>query len=195
MEQVVKAALGAARESLDSFYSNEEAQGHILKAAECMAAALSAGKKIISCGNGGSLCDAAHFAEELTGRFRRDRRPLPAMAINDPAYITCVGNDYSFDEIFSRYVEGMGQPGDVLLAITTSGKSANVQRAVEMARKAGMHVVALTSERGLPLLEGADIAIAAPDSEYSDRVQEIHIKVIHLLVQLIEIKLNLSQDE
>ncbi len=190
MENVIRAVLEEARASLASFADNKEALGRIEHAADRMASALKNGNKIISCGNGGSLCDAAHFAEELTGRFRRDRRPLSAIAINDPAYITCVGNDFSFDEIFSRYVEGVGRPGDVLLAITTSGNSANVLNAVAAAKLMGMEVVALTSERGKPRLELADICIAAPDTAFSDRVQEIHIKVIHLLVQMIEIELS-----
>ena len=103
----------------------------------CSTGASINGCKIISCGNGGSLCDAAHFAEELTGRFRGDRRPLPAMAINDAAYMTCVGNDFSFDQIFARWVEAFGRPGDVLLAISTSGNSGNVVMAVEKRAKPG----------------------------------------------------------
>ena len=156
------------------------------KAAEVMSECLSSGGKIISCGNGGSLCDATHFAEELTGRFRDDRRPLPAMAINDPAYLTCVGNDYSFEEVFSRWVEAFGKPGDVLLAISTSGTSTNILKAAESAQQLGMKVVALTSKKGKPLAELADVSIAAPDAPHSDRVQEIHIKVIHILIETIE---------
>lgn len=163
-----------------------ETVSSIEKAAKVMAETLSDGGKIISCGNGGSLCDATHFAEELTGRFRSDRRPYPAMAINDPAYFTCVGNDFSFEDIFSRWVEAVGSPGDVLLAISTSGTSKNILRAAEAARQLGMKVVALTSKKGKPLAGLADISVMAPDAPHSDRVQEIHIKVIHILIEVIE---------
>lgn len=158
----------------------------IEKAAEVMSGCLLSGGKIISCGNGGSLCDATHFAEELTGRFRNDRRPFPAMAINDPAYLTCVGNDYSFDVVFSRWIEAFGKPGDVLLAISTSGTSPNIIKAAEAAKSLGMKVVALTSKKGQTLSALSDVAIMAPDAPQSDRIQEIHIKVIHILIEAIE---------
>ena len=151
-----------------------------------MADCLKSGGKIISCGNGGSLCDATHFAEELTGRFRNDRRPLPAMAINDPAYLTCVGNDYSFDVVFSRWIEAFGRSKDVLLAISTSGSSRNILKAAETAKSLGMKVIALTSKKGKSLEDLADVTIAAPDAAHSDRIQEIHIKVIHILIEAIE---------
>ena len=154
--------------------------------ASIMADSLRNGGKVISCGNGGSLCDATHFAEELTGRFRKDRRPLPAMAVNDPAYITCTGNDYSFEDIFGRWVEAFGREGDVLLAISTSGNSTNIIKAVEAARGKGMKVAVLTSKKGSRLAQLSDVAVAAPDSPFSDRVQEIHIKVIHILIEAIE---------
>ena len=119
------------------------------------------GCKIIGCGNG-SLCDAAHFAERADRAFRGDRRPLPAMAINDAAYMTCVGNDFSFDQIFARWVEAFGREGDVLLAISTSGNSGNVVMAIEKAKACGMKVVALTAKGGNKLSELADVAICAP---------------------------------
>jgi D-sedoheptulose 7-phosphate isomerase len=168
------------------FLADTETIPVIQRAASIMADCLSSGGKIISCGNGGSLCDATHFAEELTGRFRNDRCPLPAMAINDPAYLTCVGNDYSFEDVFSRWVEAFGKPGDVLLAISTSGSSKNVLKAAKSARKRGMKVVALTSKKGKPLSELADVSVMAPDAPHSDRIQEIHIKVIHILIEAIE---------
>ena len=133
-----------------------------------------------------SKAAASISTEELTGRFRRDRRPLPAMAINDAAYMTCVGNDFSFDQIFARWVEAFGRPGDVLLAISTSGNSGNVVMAVEKAREAGMKVLALTREGTNKLSEMADVAICAPTAPYSDRIQEIHIKVIHILIEALE---------
>ncbi|MBN8787323.1 MAG: SIS domain-containing protein [Terrimonas sp.] len=188
MKEVIYAGLNEARTVLDEFM-RPETVSLINEAATLISDALQSGRKIISCGNGGSLCDAAHFAEELTGRFRKNRKPYPALAINDPAYITCVGNDYSFEEIFSRYIEGAGEAGDVLLAISTSGHSKNVVKAAQAARTIGMKVVALTSVGSNQLSPLADIVLASPKTEFSDRVQEIHIKVIHLLIQSIEIKL------
>lgn len=188
MKEVIYAGLNEARTVLDEFM-RPETVSLIDEAATLISDALQSGRKIIGCGNGGSLCDAAHFAEELTGRFRKNRKPYPALAINDPAYITCVGNDYSFEEIFSRYIEGAGEAGDVLLAISTSGHSKNVVKAAQAARKIGMKVVALTSVGSNQLSPLADIVLASPKTEFSDRVQEIHIKVIHLLIQSIEIKL------
>ena len=179
-------SLEEARNELEQFLTDPGNVSAISEAACIMADCLSSGGKIISCGNGGSLCDATHFAEELTGRFRNDRRPLPAMAINDPAYLTCVGNDYSFEDVFSRWIEAFGKPGDVLLAISTSGTSKNVLKAAKAARECGMKVVALTSKKGKPLSELADVSVMAPDAPHSDRIQEIHIKVIHILIEAIE---------
>lgn len=159
------------------------------RAAAMMADCLAGGGKIISCGNGGSMCDAAHFAEKLTGRFRKNRKPYPAIAINDPAYLTCVGNDFSYDEVFSRFVEATGNKNDVLLSISTSGNSENVVRAARKAKELDMKVIFLTKEGENRLQEIPDITIASPETPFSDRIQEIHIKVIHILIQLIEAKL------
>lgn len=188
MKELIYNSLTESKAVLDQFVSLETA-ARIDEVATLMAETLKAGGKIISCGNGGSLCDAAHFAEELTGRYRNNRQPYPAIAINDAAYITCVGNDYSFDEIFSRQVEALGSAGDILLAISTSGNSANVVRAAAAAKHRGMKVVALTQvgENSLSVL--ADKVLASPKAAYSDRIQEIHIKVIHTLIQAIEVKL------
>ena len=155
-------------------------------AAQLMAAALLDEKKIIACGNGGSHCDAMHFAEELSGRYRQNRRALAAIAISDPSHITCVGNDYGYDFVFSRFVEGLGNHGDVLLGISTSGNSANVIRAVEAARTRGMKVVLLTGKDGGKLAGLADVEIRVSHFGYADRIQEIHIKVIHTLIMCIE---------
>ena len=183
---IIQDSLAQAHEELERFMSEQDTVPSIEKAAEVMSGCLSSGGKIISCGNGGSLCDATHFAEELTGRFRNDRRPFPAMAINDPAYLTCVGNDYSFDVVFSRWIEAFGKSGDVLLAISTSGTSPNIIKAAEAAKSHGMKVVALTSKKGQTLSALSDVAIMAPDAPHSDRIQEIHIKVIHILIEAIE---------
>ncbi len=174
---------------LSEFIENQDNLNKILKAANLMVESIQKGGKIISCGNGGSMCDAMHFAEELTGRYRDDRPSLPAISISDPSHITCVGNDYGFDQIFSRYVEGVGKKGDVLLGISTSGNSENVIKAVEMAQSKGMHTIILTGKDGGKLANMANVEIRAPHSKYADRAQEIHIKVIHTLIDLIESKL------
>ena len=190
IDGLISQGLNQAREELDAFINDPETIPSVANAAAIMADCLKNGGKIISCGNGGSLCDATHFAEELTGRFRNDRGPLPAMAINDPAYLTCVGNDYSFDVVFSRWVEAFGKSGDVLLAISTSGSSKNILKAAQTAKNLGMKVIALTSKNGKTLSDLADVTIAAPDAPHSDRIQEIHIKVIHILIEAIESILN-----
>ena len=186
MKELINKDLQEAKEQLERFMANPESVQSIAAAANLLIDALKNGKKVISCGNGGSLCDATHFAEELTGRYRSNRGGLPAIAINDPAFLSCTANDFSYSEVFSRYVEGVGAPGDVLLGISTSGKSANVLAAVQAAHAKGMKVVALTGPAGNPLAKIADIAICAPASAYSDRIQEIHGKVIHILIHAIE---------
>ena len=184
-ETIIK-SLDEARRALEEFMSSPSALDQIEKAAQICVEALRNGNKIISCGNGGSLCDATHFAEELTGRYRDSRCPLPAIAINDPAYMTCVGNDFGFQKVFSRYVEGIGSKGDVLLAISTSGNSQNVLDAVAKAQQKGMKVISLTSLGESKLSPLSDVAICTPRTAHSDRIQEIHIKVIHILIQCIE---------
>lgn len=175
-----------AREVLDAFTADERQMQNVIDAGSIMVSAITAGCKIISCGNGGSMCDAMHFAEELSGRYRDNRRALPAISISDPSHISCVGNDYGFDHIFSRYVEGLGKQGDVLLAISTSGNSSNVLLAAEAARGKGMKVVALTGKNGGKLAPLCDVEIRVPWNGYADRIQEIHIKVIHSLIDYIE---------
>ena len=184
-ETIIK-SLDEARRTLEEFMSSPSALDQIEKAAQICVEALRNGNKIISCGNGGSLCDATHFAEELTGRYRDSRCPLPAIAINDPAYMTCVGNDFGFQNVFSRYVEGVGSKGDVLLAISTSGNSQNILNAVAKAQKKGMKLISLTSLGESKLSPLSDVAICTPRTAHSDRIQEIHIKVIHILIQCIE---------
>ncbi len=132
------------------------------------------------------MCDAMHFAEELTGKFRNERNALPAIAISDPSHITCVGNDYGFDYIFSRYIEGVGKEGDALLAISTSGNSKNIINAAKKAKEKGIKVISLTGKVGGELSKLSDIEIRVPHLGYSDRIQEIHIKIIHIIILLIE---------
>lgn len=192
----IKAELLEARNVLDAFSENHENVQAIAMAAEVLSAAIKQGGHIYSCGNGGSMSDAMHFAEELSGRFRNERPPIAAAAISDPGHITCTANDYGFEHVFSRYVEAFGKKGDVLFAISTSGNSANVIKAAMMAQQKGLKVVALTGKDGGELASHCDVEIRAPFSEYSDRVQEIHIKVIHVLVMLVERALfeNLESD-
>jgi len=153
-----------------------------------VAAALAGGGRILSCGNGGSMCDAMHFAEELSGRFRQDRPALPAQAISDPAHLTCVANDWSFEHVFARGVEAWGRKGDVLVAFSTSGRSPNVIAAAKAARARGMTVLGLLGKDGGPLKELCSRSIVVP-AQTSDRIQEIHIKVVHLTIELVERRL------
>ena len=186
----VKVALLDAQKALDALLANEEALSAIDAAGQLMADTIVAGGKILSCGNGGSLCDAMHFAEEMTGRYRLNRPGFAAIAISDPSHMSCVGNDYGYDEVFARYTQAVGREGDVLLAITTSGTSKNVIKAVEAAKANGMKVVGMTGRAGTPLAEMADIAIVTPSgSAYADRVQELHIKAIHIMIELVERRL------
>ena len=178
--------LQEARQTLDAFMNNPELIEKIEMVASAMAESIKSGGKILTCGNGGSQCDAMHFAEELTGKYREVRKALPAIAIADTSHITCVGNDFGFDYIFSRYVEALGTAGDVLLGISTSGNSANVINAVEAARAKGMKTIVLTGKSGGKLAEIADMEIRVAHEGYSDRVQEVHIKIIHILIFLIE---------
>jgi D-sedoheptulose 7-phosphate isomerase len=184
--QELREGFEQAKRILEEFLNTEGNFERISAAGRLMVDSLSAGGKIISCGNGGSMCDAMHFAEELTGRFRDDRPSIAAIAISDPSYITCTANDYGFDHIFSRFIEGTGNENDVLLAISTSGNSMNVIRAATSARARGMKIVALTGKDGGRLAGLCDVEIRAPLSEYADRAQEIHVKVIHCLIYFIE---------
>ena len=179
-----------AKEILDLF-STEQNMQKISDAIEMLTVSLSQGGKVISCGNGGSMCDAMHFAEELSGRFRNDRRGLAALSISDPSHISCVANDFGYEYVFSRYIEAVGKKGDVLLGISTSGNSENVIKAVKTAKEKGIKTIVLTGKTGGQLADLADLEIRAPQSEYADRAQEIHIKVIHALIDGIERSLKL----
>lgn len=184
--QEIKRSFEQARLMLDEFLSDPENIDRIVASGDMMVRSISAGGKIIACGNGGSMCDAMHFAEELTGRYRNDRPSIAAIAISDPSFITCTGNDYGFDHVFSRFIEGTGRKGDILLAISTTGNSVNVLKAAETARHKGMKVVGMTGKNGGRLAGLCDIELRAPMSEYADRAQEIHGKIIHSLILYIE---------
>lgn len=182
----IKAELNQARDVLSVFLADDNNIQTIQDAAILLADSFKKGGKVLSCGNGGSHCDAMHFAEELTGRYRENRPSYPAIAISDVSHVSCVGNDFGFEAIFSRYIEGIGQKGDVLLGISTSGNSANVIKAIHAAKAKGMKIITLTGKDGGKMDGLADIEIRVPHFGYADRVQEIHIKVIHILILLIE---------
>ena len=183
---LIRAELVTARDLLDRFLADPANLAVIEQAARLMASALGQGGKILTCGNGGSLCDAQHLAEELSGRYRQDRPALAAIALTDASHMTCVANDYGFDHVFSRFIEALGRPNDVLVAISTSGNSPNILRAAEAAKAAGMSIVALTGKDGGKLATLCDVEIRAPHTGYADRIQEVHIKAIHIIILLIE---------
>jgi D-sedoheptulose 7-phosphate isomerase len=182
----IKSHFTEAQEVLSKFIANNQNFEAIEAAGTLMVNSIRKEGKILSCGNGGSLCDAMHFAEELTGRYRDNRPAIGAIAIADASHMACVGNDYGYDFVFSRYIEGVGRSGDVLLAISTSGNSTNVINAIKAAKDKGMMVVGLTGNNGGKMAELCDVEIRAPKSDYADRAQEIHIKVIHSLIDFIE---------
>lgn len=186
MNNIIRQNFKEAQDVLNKFIGDEKNFTHIQNAANVITDAFKSGNKVIACGNGGSMCDAMHFAEELSGRFRDDRKAFPALAIADASHISCVGNDYGYDKIFSRYIEALGNKGDVLLAISTSGNSINVINAIQSAKSKGMNIIGLTGKDGGQMASLCDIEIRAPHSKYADRAQEIHIKVIHSLIHCIE---------
>lgn len=186
MKPHIVATLTEARSALDALLSNPQALSAIEAAGDALVNAFNNGRRVFSCGNGGSMCDAMHFAEELSGRYRNDRRALPAASISDPSHISCVGNDYGYEAIFSRYLEAHAGTGDVLLAISTSGTSKNILAAVKAAKERGMVVVSLTGRPGSAIGGLADIDVCTPGGQYADRVQELHIKVIHILIESVE---------
>ena len=187
--QIIEKELQEAHQVLSNFMADPKLIETIAEMAHLMSQVIENGGKIITCGNGGSHCDAMHFAEELTGRYRNDRKSLPAIAISDAAHLTCVGNDYGFDAIFSRFIEGMGNNGDVLLAISTSGNSMNIVNAVRAAKEKNMKTIVLAGKDGGKLTDMADIVLIVPHFGFADRIQEIHIKIIHILILLIEQKI------
>jgi D-sedoheptulose 7-phosphate isomerase len=189
MTYTVRAALDEAAAALDRLRGDDTMLAHIERAGELLASTFAAGGRAFACGNGGSMCDAMHFAEELTGRFRDDRPGYAAVAIGDAGHLSCVANDYGYERVFARYLQAHGRAGDLLLAISTSGSSANVVAAARAASELQMRVIALTGRAGTPLADLADVAIVTPGGRFADRVQELHIKVIHILIELVERRL------
>ena len=191
IDTLIEDNLEEARRVLEMFIADDVNKQAIVTAGDAMVEAILSGNKIVSCGNGGSSCDAAHFAEEMTGRFRNERKSLPAIAISDASHITCTANDYGYDSIFSRFIEGLGNKGDIILAISTSGNSKNILKAAKTAQSMGIKVISLTGKDGGLLSPLSDININVAHNNWADRVQEIHIKVIHILIDYIEHKLSL----
>lgn len=178
--------LKESQQVLDNFINQPDMASLIEQAISICASSIKEGGKVISAGNGGSMCDAQHFAEELTGRYRGDRKALPAIAICDPSHLTCVGNDYGFDYVFSRFVKGMGQKGDVFLGISTSGNSSNIIEACKAALSLGMKTICLLGKNGGKLKALCDLPIIVPHEGFADRIQEIHTMIIHIMIRGIE---------
>jgi D-sedoheptulose 7-phosphate isomerase len=186
MIEFVEHSLREAQDALQRLIANRQTLEQITRAADLLCTSLEQRGHVYSCGNGGSMCDAMHFAEELTGRYRMNRPPLGAVAISDVSHMSCVSNDLSYEEVFSRYLEAHGRSGDCLVALSTSGTSKNVIRAAQMARSLDMRVIIL-SGRPSPVLEAlSDVYLCTPGAQFADRVQELHIKVLHILIELIE---------
>ena len=182
----VRASFEEARSTLEAFLADEENLSAVQRFADAAHATLERGGLLMSCGNGGSMCDAMHFAEEWTGRFRQDHSALAAVAFSDPSHLTCIANDFGYDEVFAREVEAYGKEGDLLVAISTSGNSPNVLRACEVARERGVTVVGLLGKGGGKMKDLVDIPIIVPNATTSDRIQEVHIKVLHITIEAVE---------
>jgi D-sedoheptulose 7-phosphate isomerase len=182
---ILRASLESARSVLTALLSDAATLERLAKAGEALQRCYATGNKVIICGNGGSLCDASHFAEELTGRFRDDRPPLPAIAVSEPGHLTCTANDYGFDQVFARSVKALGKPGDVVILLSTSGNSPNCVVAAETASQMGLTTIALLGKGGGTLASKCTHAIVVPGST-SDRIQELHMLILHIWVETIE---------
>ena len=180
-----RSALSEAQNTLTAFLADSSQLERCEHFSRMLTETFRRNGRLYTCGNGGSHCDAMHFAEEFTGRYRKERRPLPALALGDQSHTTCVGNDYGFEYIFSRQVEAFGQKGDLLVGLSTSGNSPNVIRAFESAKKLGVATVALLGRDGGKLKSMADLAVVVP-AQTSDRIQEMHIKIIHTVIETVE---------
>ena len=186
MKQHINASLVEAQQSLNALLANPTALDAVEQAGQLLIDVFQRKGRVYSCGNGGSMCDAMHFAEELTGRYRLDRAALGATAISDAGHLTCVGNDHGYEQVFSRYIEGHGRAGDCLLALSTSGTSKNIIRAAQAAQAQGMSVIILSGKRSEVLEPLSSVYICTPGGKFADRVQELHIKVLHILIELVE---------
>ena len=186
MKDHIRSSLSEAQTALANLLSNEQQLANIEQAASILIEALQNGKTIFSCGNGGSMCDAMHFAEELTGRYRKNRKGHAAVSISDPSHISCVANDFGYEYIFSRYLESHSDAGDVLLGISTSGTSKNVVQAATVAQNLGLRTIILSGRSAEVLQSLADVYICTKGGDFADRVQELHIKILHIFIELIE---------
>lgn len=182
----VENSLNEAQCALNRFTENKVQIANIYTSIDLLVQSIQNGGRIFSCGNGGSLCDAMHFAEELTGRYRKNRAPLPGVAISDPSHICCVGNDFGYEHIFSRYIDAHGNSSDCLVGLSTSGKSRNVIEAIKVAKRKGMKVIFLTGNLNSDISDICDVQIVAEGFDWADRVQEIHIKILHIFIEGIE---------
>ena len=180
-----KKNLSEAAQVLESFIKNDALIASCTQFSKILIEAYKANKNVFICGNGGSHCDSMHFAEELTGRYRKNRRPLGALALGDPSHVTCVSNDYGFEYIFSRQLEALARSGDVCIGLSTSGNSQNVINAIEYAKKNGIKTIGLLGNNGGKLKDLVDTAIVVP-AVTSDRIQEVHIKLIHIVIESLE---------
>ncbi len=179
-------AIKESREGIDKILNDKELIKNIESASKLIVKALNNQSIIFSCGNGGSMCDAMHFSEELSGRFRENRKGLPSIAISDPSFLTCVANDYGFENVFSRFLEANSKEGDILIAISTSGNSKNIIKACEFCNKNNIKLITLTGTKNSKASIYADFDICTPNGKYSDRVQELHTLIIHIIVELVE---------
>ncbi len=183
--QGVLRAIEQAERALGALRADAGAVASAERVAAMAAEALAAGGRVLACGNGGSACDAMHFSEELTGKFRADRPPLAAIACTDAGHLTCVGNDYGFEHVFARWVRALGRAGDVLMVLSTSGNSENVARAIGAARLAGMRTAAFLGRDGGAIRGTCDVEIIVP-GDTSDRIQELHMLLLHAIVERVE---------
>lgn len=184
----IRSSFTEAEDALQAFVSDENNLTKVEAFVSLLVDTFKNDGRVYSAGNGGSHCDAMHFAEEWTGRYRKDREPMPAMAFSDVSHITCTSNDYGFEHVFDRMLLAFGRAGDVFLAITTSGNSENLIRAAQTARAKGVKVVGLLGKGGGKIKDLCDIAIIVP-GQTSDRIQELHIKIIHIAIECAERKL------
>jgi len=188
-DPIIDAALDEAARVLAALRADEVQRAAIGAFAERARLALETGGRLFACGNGGSMCDAMHFAQEWTGCFRADREPLPALAFSDPGLLSNIANDYGYEEVFARAIEGHGRPGDLLVLLSTSGDSANLVRAATRARELGIEVVGLLGRGGGKLAPLCDVSIVVPEARTADRVQELHIKILHAVIEAVEASL------
>lgn len=185
MEEIVGKSFKDSLKTKEKFFSKKNT-ALVIESAEVVVEAFKAGGKLLIAGNGGSAADAQHLAAEFVNRFEIERPPLPALALTtDTSNITSIGNDYSFDQVFSKQVRALGKPGDVLLAISTSGNSPNITKAVETAKAMGIKTIALTGKGGGQLADKCDIVLNV-DAKVTARIQEVHITVCHILCELVD---------